>query len=37
MAHVDVGRMRFRKADGRNENNLTLVAAIFDRNGNFIT
>jgi VWFA-related protein len=37
MAHVDVGRMRFRKAEGRNENNLTLVAALFDRNGNFIT
>ena len=37
MAHVDVGRMRFRKTEGRNENNLTLVAALFDRNGNFIT
>jgi VWFA-related protein len=37
MAHVDVRRMRFRKAEGRNENNLTLVAALFDRNGNFIT
>jgi hypothetical protein len=37
MAHVDVARMRFRKAEGRNENNLTLVAALFDRNGNFIT
>ena len=26
----------FRKAEGRNENNLTLVAALFDRNGNFL-
>ena len=37
MTHVDVGRMRFRKAEGRNENNLTVVAALFDRNGNYIT
>lgn len=37
MTHVDVGRMRFRKAEGRNENDLTLVAALFDRNGNYIT
>jgi VWFA-related protein len=37
MTHVDIGRMRFRKADGRNQNDLTLVAALFDRNGNFIT
>ncbi len=37
MAHVDVGRMRFRKTEGRNENNLTVVAALFDRNGNYLT
>jgi hypothetical protein len=24
-------------ADGRNQNDLTIVAAIFDRNGNFIS
>lgn len=37
MTHVDVGRLRFRKADGRNQNDLTVVAALFDRNGNYIT
>ncbi len=37
MTHVDVGRLRFRKADGRNLNDLTVVAALFDRNGNYIT
>ena len=35
-ARVDVGRMRFQKADGRNKNDLTVVAALFDRNGNYI-
>ncbi len=37
MTHVDVGKLRFRKAEGRNENDLTVVAALFDRNGNYIT
>ena len=37
MTHVDVARLRFRKADGRNQNDLTLVAGLFDRNGNYIT
>ena len=37
LAHVDLAHIRFDKADGRNDNNLTVVAAIFDRNGNFIT
>jgi VWFA-related protein len=37
LAHVDVANMRFDKADGRNRNELTVVAALFDRNGNFIT
>jgi len=37
MTHVDIGKMRFRKADGRNQNDLTVVAALFDRNGNYIT
>jgi len=37
LAHVDLAHVRFDKADGRNDNNLTVVAAIFDRNGNFIT
>jgi len=37
LAHVDLAHIRFAKAEGRNDNNLTVVAAIFDRNGNFIT
>ncbi len=37
LAHVDIGRIRFDKLDGRNNNDLTIVAALFDRNGNFVT
>jgi VWFA-related protein len=37
LAHVDLAHMHFEKADGRNQNDLTVVAALFDRNGNFIT
>ena len=36
-AHVDLAHVRFEKANGRNQNDLTVVTAIFDRNGNFIT
>jgi VWFA-related protein len=36
LAHVDVKSLRFRKADGRNWNDLTVVSAVFDRNGNFL-
>lgn len=36
LTHVDIGHMRFEKAGGRNENDLTVVAALFDRDGNFI-
>jgi VWFA-related protein len=36
LTHVDLSQIRFRKADGRNWNNLTVVAALFDRNGNLI-
>jgi VWFA-related protein len=37
LTHVDVKGIRFRKADGRNHDNLTVATAIFDENGNFIT
>ena len=37
LAHVDLAHMRFDKAGDRNDNDLTIVAAVFDRNGNFIT
>jgi len=36
LAHVDVRHLRFRKADGRNWNDLTMVSALFDRNGNYL-
>jgi hypothetical protein len=36
LAHVDVRQLHFRKADGRNNSNLTIVAGIFDRNGNLV-
>jgi VWFA-related protein len=35
--HVDVKKMHFQKAEGRNLNNLTIVSGLFDRNGKFIT
>lgn len=36
LAHVDVRRIRYRKVEGRNTNELTLVAALFNRNGVFV-
>jgi len=36
LARVDLAHIHFEKADGRNQNDLTVVAALFDRNGNFI-
>jgi len=36
LAHVDVKRLHYRKAEGRNENDMTVVMALFDRNGNFL-
>ena len=36
LAHVDAKKLRFRKAEGRNCNDLTIVAALFDRNGNYV-
>jgi VWFA-related protein len=35
-ARVDVKHIRFRKVDGRNKNDLTVVSALFDRNGNYL-
>ena len=37
LTHVDVKGIRFRKADGRIRDNLTVATAIFDENGNFVT
>jgi VWFA-related protein len=37
LVHVDVKRMHFQKTGGRNNNDLTIAAAVFDRNGSFIS
>lgn len=37
LTHVDIKGIRFRKADGRNRDNLTVATAIFDENGNYVT
>jgi VWFA-related protein len=36
MAHLDLKQFRYRKADGRNRNEVTLISGIFDRNGNYL-
>jgi VWFA-related protein len=36
LTHVDIKEMRFDHNDGRNWDDLTVVAALFDRNGNFV-
>jgi len=37
VVRVDVRHIRFRKVEGRNRNDLTIVSGLFDRNGNYIT
>ena len=37
LCRVDPRRIQFRKADGRNNNSLTIVSAIFNRDGNFVS
>jgi VWFA-related protein len=37
LVHVDVKHLRFRKADGRNNNDLTIASGLFDHNGTFIS
>jgi hypothetical protein len=34
---VDIGHVDFERSDGRNVDNLTIVAALFDRNGNYLS
>ncbi len=36
LTHLDLGQMQFRKENGRNYNNLTLVTVLFDRNGKYL-
>jgi VWFA-related protein len=37
IARVNIKHLHYRKADGRNNDTLTLVGGVFDRNGNYIT
>jgi VWFA-related protein len=37
VTHVDIQGVRFRKAGGRNLDNLTVVTALFDQAGNYVT
>jgi len=37
LVHMDVRHLRFRKDEGRNRDNLTMVSGLFDRNGNYVT
>ncbi len=36
LAHVDLQHLHFRKVEGRNNNVLTCVSALFNHNGNFV-
>ena len=35
-SHLDLGQLRLRKQDDRNLDDVTVVCALFDRNGNFV-
>jgi hypothetical protein len=37
LAKIDIRQLHFRKVDGRNRDDLTVVCGLFDRNGNFVT
>jgi VWFA-related protein len=37
LTHVDIKGVHFRKAEGRNRDDLTVATAIFDENGNYVT
>lgn len=36
LARVDVKRLHYKQADNRDQNDLTVVTAVFDHNGNFL-
>ncbi len=36
LARVNIRNLRFRKLDGRNNDNLTIISGLFDRNGNYV-
>jgi VWFA-related protein len=37
LARIDIKHLRYRKADGRNNDTLIVVGGVFDRNGNYVT
>jgi hypothetical protein len=37
LARVNLKSLHFRKANGRNNDNLTVLSGVFDRNGNYIS
>ena len=37
VAQLDIKSLHYRKDEGRNRDNLTIVSALFDLNGNYIT
>ena len=37
LARVEVKNLHFQKADGRNNDNLTVLSGLFDRDGNYIS
>jgi VWFA-related protein len=37
LARIDARHLRYAKADGRNNNTLTIVGGLFDRNGSFVS
>ncbi|HUI82593.1 MAG TPA: VWA domain-containing protein [Candidatus Binatia bacterium] len=37
VVRMDIRHVHFRKVDGRNSNDMTVVSALFDRNGNFLS
>jgi VWFA-related protein len=37
LAKVDLRRLHYKKVDGRNNDELTVVSALFDANGNYVT
>jgi hypothetical protein len=37
VSHLDVKRMQFHKADGRNFDDVTVATVVFDDNGKFVT
>ena len=36
LVHMDIRRLHYRRANGRNNDDLTIVAALFDSNGDFV-